>query len=64
MKCCIEAHEANPPKATKVVLDSDGKPYLYLCDCCAEAFLEGQEVFDLIIEDIDDEDTDKPPQGN
>ena len=60
-KCNIEAHGSNPPTATKIVLDSYGNPYLYLCPACAEAFEEGQDVFDLNIIDAGTED--EFPQG-
>ena len=63
MKCSIEAHGTNPSTATKVVYDSDAQPYMYLCPACAEAFEEGQDVFDLAIEDIKEDDSEELPQG-
>lgn len=60
-KCSIEAHGNNPPAATKVVYDSDNEPYLYLCPTCAEAFEEGQDVFDLVVDFL--EDVTQLPQG-
>ena len=38
-----------------VVLDSDGEPYLYLCDTCHEVFLEGQDSFELLTEELKEE---------
>lgn len=40
-------------KATHIVRDSDGEPYLYLCAACAFAFEQGQDVFDLAINSIE-----------
>lgn len=36
-----------------VVMESDGEtPYIHLCPTCKEAFEEGQEVHDLVIEEV------------
>lgn len=40
--------------ASHVVLDSDGDPYRYLCPACVGGFEDGQEVFDLVIEPLDE----------
>ncbi|MCL4296233.1 MAG: hypothetical protein KJ077_10915 [Anaerolineae bacterium] len=49
---CAGRHE-QPVKATHIVRDSNGDPYLYLCASCAWAFEEGQDVFDLNINSIE-----------
>lgn len=50
--CNISAH-ASPVVATHVVYNLfHDHPYMYLCPACAEAFQEGQEVFELPIKPV------------
>lgn len=50
--CSNDGHPAR--YASHVVLDSDGNPYRYLCSTCVGVFEDGQDVFDLIIEPLDE----------